>query len=237
VTAESLYARALARLTGRRKAEARPVASPPADVRITPYPATDPRYMCVKSVVDEETFICPRPLPQDLLRNCVVLADRFELLRKLPGGGVVAEVGTDYGDFAKKIVEESRPRHLHIFDLSFRRFDRGYFSQLIESNVVILHEGDSSTKLAEFPDLMFDWIYIDGDHSFEGVKKDIDQAITKIKQDGFVVFNDYTIHSPLERMQYGVMRAVNDLCLDHGFEVAYLALSTLGYHDVALRRR
>jgi hypothetical protein len=237
VATKNLYARALARLTGRKKTDARPTAPPPADVRLIPYPAADSRYLCIKSVDDKETFICPRPLPQDLLRNCVVLADRFELLRRLPGGGVVAEVGTDYGDFAKKIIEEARPRHLHIFDLSFRRFDHAYFSKFVDSNVVILHEGDSSTKLAEFPDLMFDWIYIDGDHSFEGVKKDIDQAITKIKRDGFVVFNDYTIHSPLEGMQYGVMRAVNDLCLDHGFEVAYLALSVLGYHDVALRQR
>lgn len=225
--AKGRFARALARMAGWHR----------TDRHRTPSAPPDPRHLPVKSFVAEEVFLCPQPIPQHLLQNCVVLADRFELLRRLPRAAVVAEVGTDYGDFAKKILEEARPRHLHIFDLSFRRFDHNHFSELVKSHVVTLHEGDSSARLSELPDLMFDWIYIDADHSFEGVKKDIDQAMKKIKRDGFLVFNDYMVHSPLERIQYGVMRAVNDLCIDHGFEVAFFAFSILGYHDIALRRK
>ena len=102
---------------------------------------------------------------------------------------------------------------------------------------MILHEGDFSTEMSRLPEALFDWIYIDGDHSFEGVSRDIREAKRLIGPDGFLIFNDYTVYSPLELAQYGVMRAVNDLCLDEDFELVMFALGFLGYHDVALRHR
>jgi hypothetical protein len=43
-------------------------------------------------------------LSEDHLRNCIVLPDRTTILERLPKGGVVAEVGTDQGDFARQIL-------------------------------------------------------------------------------------------------------------------------------------
>ena len=40
----------------------------------------------------------------------------------------------------------------------------------------------------------------------------------------------------MERLQYGVMRAVVELCLEQEFEIVFFALHGLGHHDVALRR-
>jgi predicted O-methyltransferase YrrM len=80
--------------------------------------------------------------------------------------------------------------------------------------MLVLHEGDSSTELSKLADETFDWIYIDGDHSFAGISRDINEATRLIKREGLVIFNDYTVYSPLERKQYGVARAVNDLCLE-----------------------
>jgi predicted O-methyltransferase YrrM len=200
-------------------------------------PSPKPRYDLIKSFVDDEVFVIPRWLPQKYLANCILVSDRTELLKRLPRQGVVAEIGTQRGDFAKEILENCEPREFHVFDLSFRDFDRAFFDAAISRHQVILHEGDSSTEMAKLPDALFDWIYIDGDHTFEGVVRDVREAKRLIKPNGFLVFNDYTNYSPLERMQYGVMRAVNDLCLDDDFEIAIFALSALGYHDVALRRR
>lgn len=200
-------------------------------------PSPKPRYDLIKSFVDDEVFVVPRWLPQKYLANCILVSDRTELLKRLPRQGVVAEIGTQRGDFAKVILEICEPREFRIFDLSFHDFDRTFFDAVISRRQVILHEGDSSTEMAKLPDALFDWIYIDGDHTFEGVVRDVREAKRLIKPNGFLVFNDYTNYSFLERMQYGVMRAVNDLCLDDDFEIAIFALSALGYHDVALRRR
>ena len=189
-----------------------------------------------KSFVNDEVFLRPRWLPQDCLTNCILLSDRSDIIKRLPKHAVVAEIGTHSGEFAKRILEIAQPREFHIFDLSFEPFDRSFFDSEILSGRVILHEGDSSTEMSKLPDALFDWIYIDGDHSFEGVSRDIEQAKRLIRAEGALVFNDYTVYSPLELVQYGVMRAVNDLCLDDNFEIIMFALNVLGYHDVALQR-
>ena len=51
-----------------------------------------------------------------------------------------------------------------------------------------------------------------------------------------LVFNDYTIWSPLEAMAYGVPAAVHELALIDGWKFVFLALDPQGYCDVALRR-
>jgi hypothetical protein len=44
------------------------------------------------------------------------------------------------------------------------------------------------------------------------------------------------VFSPLENFKYGVYRAVNEICLEGGFEILFIALHKWGYHDVVLRR-
>lgn len=199
------------------------------------------QYQNVKSMISDDVFPEPRELTLTQLANCRVLPNRYHMLRYLPKHGKVAELGTQKGEFAKKIWQICAPRELHLYDLSFRQpahpFDLEYFSGMIDTGSVVLHEGDSSTSLAQMPDGHFDWIYVDADHAFDGVVKDIAVAGKKIKASGFLVFNDYTIFSALELHQYGVHRAVNDFCRDEDFEIVYFALSTLDYHDVCLRRR
>jgi SAM-dependent methyltransferase len=177
----------------------------------------------------------PPPLTARHLKHSRLVPIREELLGLMPRGGICAEIGTQTGYFAKKILETMRPGKLHIYDIDFSAFDSEYFRQQIDSGNVELHEGDSSTLLGLSQDGYFDFIYVDGDHTYSGVAKDLEQARRKIKRDGWIVCNDYTVYSPLEGVKYGVYRAVNELCLNHDFEIIYLGLHPWGYHDVALR--
>jgi len=102
---------------------------------------------------------------------------------------------------------------------------------------VKLHEADSADTIASFPEGYFDFIYVDADHGYEGVVRDIAAAKSKVGPNGYVIFNDYTFWSPTECMPYGIVQAVNELCLAEDWEFAYLALGNLGYMDVALRCR
>lgn len=169
--------------------------------------------------------------------NCRVFPNRHRAIESLPRGGVVAEVGTQTGRFADYIFKAVRPDKLDLFDLSLERFDPDVLVEPIRDGRVEIHLGDSSSELAKFPDEHFDWLYIDGDHSYAGVKRDIAQAVRAVKRDGLIVFNDYTVWSPLEVSNYGVLKAVNEMVNSCEWEFAYLALHPWGYHDVALRRR
>lgn len=49
-------------------------------------------------------------------QGCRVLASRAELLRALPPGGVVAEIGVDQGGSSEAILAINAPRRLHLVD-------------------------------------------------------------------------------------------------------------------------
>ena len=170
--------------------------------------------------------------------NCRVFPRREDMLTLVPKGSICAEVGTETGYFSAEILTKTTPKLLHLLDLNLSaiRYDLYPLREAIDRGQVVLHEGDSSTLLSTFPDLHFDWLYVDGDHSYAGVMRDIAQVSRVVKHDGIIVFNDYTQYSPIERAPYGVMKAVNELCLKGAFELIGLALHGMGYHDVAVRR-
>lgn len=200
-----------------------------------------PFYARIKSFVDDRFFVCPRPLAAEHISSaCVLLHNRSELIRRLPKQMKIAEVGSGAGNFAKQLLA-SDPQELHLFDLSFTlkglSFDHEFFKPHLERGIAVLHEGDSSENLSSFPDAYFDCIYIDADHSVQGVRRDISQAKRKIRQNGLLIFHDYTAYSPLEKLSYGVQIAVNDLLIDENFEIIYFVLGGFGYHDICIRRK
>jgi len=153
-------------------------------------------------------------------------------------GGICAEVGVQTGQFSKSILGICRPSKLHLIDLNLQDFPiRELFHSEVDAGAVFLHEGDSSAILQGFPEGYFDFIYVDGDHSYHGVKRDIRVAASKLTDSGFLIFNDYTYWSPAECMPYGVIHAVNELCLEQDWEVVYFSLAHYMYCDIVIRRR
>ncbi|MBF9195350.1 class I SAM-dependent methyltransferase [Microvirga terrestris] len=173
-------------------------------------------------------------LPADLLAECKVVPRRDDILPDMPKRGRIAEVGTQQGLYADKILAICQPSELHLFDIDLNPLKARTDTNLIST--AILHEGDSSTRLAEMPDDYFDWIYLDADHSYSAVKKDTEVARTKVKPGGHIVFNDFTIWSPIELIPYGVPHAVHELMIEHRWPMTHLAFNPLLYCDVALRR-
>jgi len=181
-------------------------------------------------------FFPPLPLPRsELVEGCVLLTSREEILRRLPKGGICAEIGTKEGFFAEKMLAIVQPAQLHIFEIDDAAL-RARRTDLLTRREVEVHLGDSSTMLATFPDDHFDWIYIDGDHSYEGVARDIHVARTKVKPGGLLIFDDFAVWSAGECIDYGVPYAVCELSEQHGFNFIYFALDGALYNNVALRR-
>lgn len=174
---------------------------------------------------------------QTLWQNCRCFQGRLNMLPTLPRGGVVCELGTLKGAWARKILDISKPNKLYTVDTSYSQFQHARFTQEVTSGQLELLEGTSWVRLAEFPDEYFDWIYIDADHSYNAVRQDSLVALRKIRPAGYLVFNDFTSASPLEMMSYGVARAAIELATENDMEFTHFAFEYLGYHDIALRRR
>jgi SAM-dependent methyltransferase len=158
------------------------------------------------------------------------------ILRRMPQRGIVAEIGVDLGDFSEKILSVNRPRELHLIDpwtsvggeysqgvpsgaapatnsprklniVARYAFVRDRFSSDIDGGGVVMHRETSAIAGADFPDQFFDWVYIDGNHSYEFVRHDLELYWRKLKPGGYIVCDDYH-HAGF--WEDGVTRAVDE---------------------------
>jgi hypothetical protein len=170
-------------------------------------------------------------IPPELLAGCRMCASRNELVKNLPRGGRVAEVGTYRGEFARHILSTCEPAELHLIDLDLSLLDPA-----VAANACVrTHQGLSQERLAQFSDGHFDWIYIDGDHSYDGASRDARVAATKLKPGGYLVFNDFA-HADPYLGAYGVHRAVVEFAVTSGWKFVWWAYEPNGLYDVALQR-
>ena len=172
------------------------------------------------------------------IKNCKLVEDRIKMLSEIPKGGVCAELGCLKGDYSRYILDIVKPQKLHLIDISSKsiKMVRKRFEDEIEQNLVDVHNGDSSTFLATMPDATFDWIYIDGDHSYEGVKRDLEAAHKKIKPNGMISLNDYIFFGSSDLTKYGIIEATNEFCIKYDYELIHFALHGRMYNDVTIRR-
>lgn len=171
-------------------------------------------------------------IPQAQLEGCQLLTNRIEMLRRLPQGGVVAEVGTYQGDFARAILDIMAPSRLDLADITFS-LCRG---DVLADSRVQKHEGLSLPFLQSCADASFDMIYVDADHGYEAVRADAAAAAPKVKPGGYLIFNDF---ARIIRPGFGVLgvhQAVCEFAVSSGWPVAYFCLEGEALYDIALRR-
>ena len=125
----------------------------------------------------------------------------------LVGHGV--EVGSAFGGFAQRIVEQWPGECLHLVDPWVKQDPNVYrektnheapFQSWYENaksilspygNRVQFHRMFSSEGSALFADGSLDFVYLDGNHSFEAVSEDLRLWVPKIKPGGLVSGHDY----------------------------------------------
>ncbi|MBL8587477.1 MAG: class I SAM-dependent methyltransferase [Methylobacteriaceae bacterium] len=171
-------------------------------------------------------------VPQALLDGAQLVTNRIEMLRRLPRGGRVAELGTLYGDFAHHILTICAPDRLHIVDIHLSNCRR----DVLDHPAVEAEQAMTTDWLPRFPDAHFDWIYVDADHGYEAVKADIAAAAPKVRPGGFLVFNDYARMLRPGLGVFGVHQAVTEFIVAARWPVAFLALQGEALYDIALRR-
>lgn len=172
-------------------------------------------------------------LRADLLAETRVFSNRLDLLQGLafPTNGIVSEVGTSTGVWAKQMIRLLKPLRLYVVDIDFSRFDRS-----IEKEVELkMLEGDSIQMISGLPDNHLDFAYIDANHSYLSVKGEIDAIYPKMKAESFLMFNDYVRFSVNQVLPYGVQSAVNEFANATSSTIVGVALSGTGNYDIALK--
>ena len=80
---------------------------------------------------------------------------------------------------------------------------------------VKLFKSKSINFLQNQKDNIYDIIYIDSDHSYNGVKNDLINAYSKIKNGGYIMGHDYEMNMIKAKTNYsfGVKKAVDEFCV------------------------
>ena len=176
--------------------------------------------------------------PVDIIQPMEVIKDRVELLRRLPSGGVAAEIGVFRGEYSRRILNVNKPNVLHLVDswIDYLGPDhpdkwvrqQNQKQQAIEAQYkkVLCEFGDnprtqihrmSSAEWMNTTDVKLDWIYIDADHSFDSVYSDLVLSSRLIKPDGRIAGHDYSLQSV-----YQVAGAVDKFCREHRWQIEYI---------------
>jgi hypothetical protein len=174
------------------------------------------------------------PLQQHHVDGARLYCHRNAYLEHLRKHAVCAEVGVWKGDFSAEILNRAGPKELHLIDLDIDRFSLR--ERFANDPRVHLHQGHSADVLRSFPADHFDWIYIDAGHDYEAVKADAAASASRLRPDGILVFNDYILWSHTEALPYGVVQAVNKMCVHDGWRVVAFCLHDSMYCDIAITR-
>ncbi len=188
-----------------------------------------------------------RPLTEGQIANLRVLTNRQKLFENLPKGGVVAEIGVLRGDSSSEILALNQPAKLHLLDAwdlwhgdkhgaSYYQLVQQRFAEQVTAGAVEIRKGWSSDVLPTFPDTYFDWVFLDSSHVFENVRRELALLESKIKPGGFIAGKKYTAWSLYGRSRYGVVEAVNEFCLENGWELAFLTLDPASQLCFAIRK-
>lgn len=153
---------------------------------------------------------------------------RIEFLFQLPMFGRVAEIGVAGGNFSECINTINQPRQLSLIDCWKKQPQRVYQndsynrSQLIQDHLyksvlkrfsknpnIKIIKNFSAHAAKSFEDGYFDWIYLDANHAYESVHKDLLVWRGKVNPRGIIAGNDYT---DLSFFHSGVVQAVDEFC-------------------------
>jgi len=138
--------------------------------------------------------------------------NRLRMLEHMPKGGRCAEIGVWNGGFSGAILDVTQPSELVLIDpwdllsaqsedeWTHKKHKNHIFMSELYLNVeklygdldnVTIRKGFSENVLSSYPDNYFDWVYIDGNHLYEFVKRDIEISFEKIRPGGIIAGDDF----------------------------------------------
>lgn len=143
---------------------------------------------------------------------------RIDLIKLLPKNPVTCEIGVAEGNFSRDMCEQWSPSKHYLVDnwgtlqvpgdgSSPQEWHNRNYDSCMEKmkpfeEIIEVLRGPSWNMAQFVKDGTLDLLYIDGDHSFDGVIKDLSTWAQKVKKGGIIAFHDY------ENRDYGVKDAV-----------------------------
>lgn len=139
---------------------------------------------------------------------------------------VGCEIGTWYGENAYDILTNLHILKMYLVDSYPNRTSEKDAKKLLlpfNDKIVWLRKRSQDVTMDDIPLNSLDFIYIDGDHSYDGVKKDLTVFFPMMKVGSNALFagHDYGRAQNIQTkktayVKTGVKQAVSEFCEEHG---------------------
>ena len=165
--------------------------------------------------------------------NTPVIQRGKAIIKRLPQSAIIAEIGVLTGNLSRYILDstdcklimvdswapaEEHPASYHSTNddhskhtlsqvRSIESIARNTISGYPERVTILKEWSDKAARL--IPDRSLDMVFLDADHSYEGVHRDIIAWKSKVKPGGYIGGHDYD--NPDPRFKFEVKRAVHDV--------------------------
>jgi hypothetical protein len=185
-------------------------------------------------------------ISQDQLNNAKLYSTKFEFIKHIPKGGHILEIGTLGGDYAEPLLA-AKPASLDLLDTFESRDWEGsnrfneithyeYIKDKFKDNPEVSLLRGHTDKVLPSIKKKYDYIYIDADHNYAQVKKDLDNSYKLIADGGIIGFNDY-IYDDRYYNVYGVIQTVCEFLDEHiDWHVIGFALQEEMYADIYIQK-
>lgn len=155
---------------------------------------------------------------------------------------LIVEIGVFKGDFSAYLLENFNPERLMLVDPwegiihsgdqngnGHEEYTGDKLYSMVNNRfeswkqIVSLHRVKSTDFFYTIVDNIIDLVYVDGDHSYDGCKKDLIEAFRVVKNGGWIVGHDYGINPNRSNHQGspGVTKAVDEFCSTFGQTIAF----------------
>lgn len=123
--------------------------------------------------------------------------ERF-VMQFIKPGDIGCEIGVEIGVFSYHVLMKAQPSKLFLIDpwisdntnSKNTAYENVCNAFAIYPNVEVIRM-KSEDAVIMFPDNYFDYIYIDGEHSYAAVTKDLNNYFPKLKKGGYIIGDDY----------------------------------------------
>lgn len=139
-----------------------------------------------------------------------------QMVKRFPSGSKFVEIGTYKGcSFSYLVVEViNSGKKIECYGIDAGCWpdvepDFDQHMKPLEGHFIKMFGGDSFDRAKDFEDNSIDFVFIDANHTYEFVKRDIEAFLPKMKAGGVIAGHDYNLSHP------GVLQAVNEAFVEN----------------------